>query len=172
MTEVVGLMDEETKELWDNMSLAYTESQGLPLLRREIASSINEGAAGEHVVDPDSVVVVVPEEGIFITMQALCEPGDHVVCVSPSYQSLKQIAQTIGCEVTAWEASWQHSQSGSAEADAPHLAFSIADLRKLMRPTTKMVVVNFPHNPTGWLPPRDMFEDIIKIAAEAGARVC
>ncbi len=54
------------------MSLAYTESSGLPALREEIAGMYGAG------VQPDDVLVLTPEEGIFLSMQALLKPGDEV----------------------------------------------------------------------------------------------
>ena len=56
------------------MSFAYTESAGLPALREEIA-----GMYGPNVQAGD-VLVLAPEEGIFLSMQALLKPGDEVGC--------------------------------------------------------------------------------------------
>ena len=36
-------------------------------------------------------------------MNALLEPGDHVIVTHPGYQSLFSLAETIGCEVTYWQ---------------------------------------------------------------------
>ena len=54
------------------MNLAYTESQGLPALREEIA-----GMYGPNV-SASEVLVLAPEEGIFLSMQALLQAGDEV----------------------------------------------------------------------------------------------
>ena len=54
------------------MSLGYTESTGLPALREEIASMYGPN------VNADDVLVLAPEEGIFLSMQALLQPGDEV----------------------------------------------------------------------------------------------
>ena len=43
------------------------------------------------------VLAVVPEEGIFVTMTTLLEPGDHVVCVAPGYQV--SVRRRVGPEV-------------------------------------------------------------------------
>lgn len=56
------------------------------------------------------------------------------------YQSLSQIAQSTGCEVTPWNV------SVSAEGQ---FSFDVEQLQQLLRPTTRCVIVNFPHNPTG-----------------------
>lgn len=62
--QLLQLADEETKNLWDNLHLGYTESFGHPLLRQEISKLYQE-------VNKDEVLVVVPEEGIFITLNTM-----------------------------------------------------------------------------------------------------
>lgn len=93
-------------------------------------------------------------------MNCLLERGDHVVCTFPGYQSLYQIAEDIGCEVTKWEPvedeSWR---------------FRVDDLLGLLRPDTKLLIVNFPHNPTGALPSANDWRRIVAICAERGIRI-
>ena len=96
MSELLQMADRETRQLWENLKLGYTETYGHPLLRKTIAE-IYQGT------NPENVLGVVPEEGIFLVMNALLEPGDHVICTFPGYQSLYEIARSIGCKVSAWE---------------------------------------------------------------------
>jgi len=147
LAEVLALADVETRARWDALRLAYTESQGHPLLRREVAGLY-------PAVEPDEVLEVVPEEGILLVMHALLEPGDHVVATWPGYQSLFQVARDLGCEVTPWR-----------PAEDRGWRFEVDDLRAALRPTTRLVVVNFPHNPTGALPTR---EELVRLAALVG----
>jgi aspartate/methionine/tyrosine aminotransferase len=146
--EVLTLADEETKSLWNNLKLSYTESQGLPLLREEISNLYQN-------VSIEDILVVAPEEGIFIVMNSVLNKGDHVICTYPGYQSLYEIARAIGCEVTKWlpeeEKGWRFDPN-----------FLIDN----MKPNTKLIVCNFPHNPTGFLPPNNDFKRIINIAKE------
>lgn len=151
MTDLLERADREMKQLWEELTLGYTESWGHPLLRETIAELYTE-------VEAEDVLVVVPEEGIFLSMHALLKPGDHVVCTNPGYQSLHEVARSIGCELSTWE---PHEGRG--------WCFDIDDLARLMREDTKLVVVNFPHNPTGYLPSQEDFESLIEIAHECGA---
>ena len=91
-SELLSLADAETKQLWDNLKLGYTESLGLPILREEVAK-LNKG------ISPDQVLIVAPEEGIFITLNSILDKGDHVICTWPGYQSLYEIVQSLGCEL-------------------------------------------------------------------------
>jgi aspartate/methionine/tyrosine aminotransferase len=150
LTELLALADEKTLDMWNELKLGYTESWGHPLLREEIG-----GMYGG--ISPEDVLTVVPEEGIFLFMHALLEPGDHVVCTYPGYQSLYEVARSIGCRVSTWapdeEMGWK---------------FDIEDLKGLLESKTRLVVVNFPHNPTGYRPPAEDFDKLIDMLRMRG----
>lgn len=150
MNEILGMADQEAKQLWEELMLGYTETMGHPLLRETIAH-IYDG------ISPDDVLVVVPEEGIFLLMHALLEQGDHVVCTFPGYQSLYEIARSIGCEVSTWEPNEDQGWR-----------FDLSQLEEMIRPDTKLVVVNFPHNPTGYLPALKDYEDLLNLVQRRG----
>jgi aspartate/methionine/tyrosine aminotransferase len=146
LQELLDMADEECLQIWNNLRLGYTESQGHPLLRKEIASLYS-------TINEEQVLVLTPEEGIYIAMQSLLKAGDHVVCTFPGYQSLYEIARSLRCEVECWlprqDKGW---------------VFHISDLKKLIRKNTRLLVINFPHNPTGALITRKELEEIIELA--------
>lgn len=131
LQELLALADDETRQLWGNLRLGYTESPGHPRLRAAIAGLYSGLAA-------DEVLVMAPEEGIFLLMHALLGPGDHVVTTFPGYQSLYSLAEAIGCRVGRWEPD-----------EAAGWRFDVAHLERILTPDTRLVVANFPHNPTG-----------------------
>jgi aspartate/methionine/tyrosine aminotransferase len=151
LAELLTLSDAESLQLWQDLKLGYTESQGHSLLRAEIARLYASIAARD-------VLVAVPEEAIFIAMHCLLRPGDHVVATFPAYQSLYEVAAGLGCEVTRWP----------LREDGEHWRLDEAELEASLRPETRLIVVNFPHNPTGYLPPRAFFERVIALAARRG----
>lgn len=153
MTELVSWADDECRGLWESLRLGYTESPGLPQLRAAVAAMYDGVAAAD-------VLEIVPEEGIFLTMNALLRPGDHVIVTWPGYQSLFSLAESIGCEVTYWRPD-----------EARGWRFDPAAVRSALRPSTRMIVANFPHNPTGYLPTREEYEELLAIAAEAGVHL-
>ena len=152
LTELLALADDEARGLWERLWLGYTESAGHPLLRAEIAALY----AG---LDAADTLVAAPEEAIFVLMNALLEPGDEVIVTWPAYQSLAEIARVIGCRVTRWEL----RPAGGAWSLDPD------DLPGLMTPRTRLVVVNFPHNPTGFLPSPEAWDAIVQAVAARGA---
>src|SRR4051812_40784468 len=95
MSELLSMADPESEGLWRNLTLGYTESAGLPALRAEIAK-LYPGLGAD-----DILVFTGAEEGIFVSAHAMIEPGDHIVVVTPAYQSLYEVARAIGADVTA-----------------------------------------------------------------------
>ena len=93
-SEIIAMADEEAKDLWDNLSLGYTESAGLPLLRREIAKMY-----GEEKISDSNVTVLCPEVGIYLSMRAILSKGDEVIVTSPAYQSLIEVASATGAKI-------------------------------------------------------------------------
>ncbi len=129
--------------------LGYTESQGSPTLRQAICG-VYETIQPEHVL-----VHAGAEEAIFLFMHAMLEKGDHIIVHWPCYQSLTDVARSIGCDVSPWRA-----------REEKDWALDLDELRHLMRTNTKAIVVNTPHNPTGFLMPRADFDEINRFARE------
>ncbi len=147
LPELLDLASPERRRQFETLWLGYTETQGHPELRAAIAA-LHAGVDAEHVTE------VVPEEGIFLPMNSLLQAGDHVVAMQPSFQSLWEIARAKGCRLSFWEQ--------RRREDGWH--FDVDELESLLRPDTKMLIINFPHNPTGCLPPRQDFERIVELA--------
>ncbi len=145
-SELLGMADDETRKLWDNLALGYTESIGHPLLREEI-SKLYRGITAENCL------VVAPEEGIFIALNSVLQNGDNVICTYPGYQSLYEIAEGLGCDVTKWE-----------PEEANGWRFNPDFLEENIKSNTKLIIFNFPHNPTGYLPTKEDFKKIVDIA--------
>lgn len=129
--------------------LGYTESTGSPALRAEIAGIY-------ATIRPEEVLVHTgAEEAIFLFMHAVLQPGDHIVVHSPCYQSLFEVARSIGCEVSPWMAREQQDW-----------ALDLDELTGLLRPATRVIVINTPHNPTGYLMPHADFVELNRIARQ------
>ena len=138
---------ERFHQLW----LGYTESQGSPTLRHEISQIY-------HKITPEQVLVHTgAEEAIFLFMHAMLGPEDHVIVHWPCYQSLMEVARSIGCKMTLWKA--DEAQGWALDPD---------DLKQMIKSNTRVIVVNTPHNPTGFLMPEPTFQEVSHIASENG----
>jgi aspartate/methionine/tyrosine aminotransferase len=154
MRELLEMAEPDVSALWNDLRLGYTESPGHPMLRSEVARLY-------QTITPDNVVVSAPEEAILIAMQTLLKPGDRVVCVAPAYQSLYEIARSIGCDVAMWR----------FELAANGWRLDLDQLDALLTEKTQLLVLNFPHNPTGYLPSRDEADTIIALARKRGTYI-
>lgn len=145
MNDILSCANPNELKLWDELKLGYTDSKGDPMLREAISQYYNNAPI-------DDIIVGSPGELNYITMNFLLKPEDHIVSISPSYQSLYQIAKTIGCEVRYWKPNPENWE------------FDITDLEKQIKPNTKLIIINFPHNPTGSYLKKSEFLKIIEIA--------
>jgi aspartate/methionine/tyrosine aminotransferase len=131
------------------LRLGYTESAGSPALREAIAATY------ERLAPDEVLVTAAAEEGIFTLYHALLGPGDHAVVETPCYESALEAARSTGCEISAWsrrfEDGWAHD---------------LDQLERLLRPTTRLLYVNAPHNPTGTQMEAATFRRIVELARE------
>jgi aspartate/methionine/tyrosine aminotransferase len=147
MAELVQMAAPESLEMWHGLKLGYTEPPGHPLLRAEVAKLY------DHIA-PDNVIIAAPEEAIFIAMQTLLAADDHVIAVSPAYQSLYEVARSIGCIVTPWK----------LELNPSGWKLDLNQLEGSLTNHTRMLVLNFPHNPTGHTLSRSEFDSVVEWA--------
>ena len=143
--ELLGLEPGALQELL-GLRLGYTESAGHSALRAGIAA----GYAGINA--SETLVFSGAEEAILAFSLAVLAPDAHVVVQTPCYQSLRTAPEAAGCRVTAWPGRPENGWLPELEA-----------LPALIRPDTRAVIVNFPHNPTGALPDRDWFQALLDI---------
>jgi aspartate/methionine/tyrosine aminotransferase len=133
------------------LRLGYTESPGSRSLRAGIARMYSS-------IGPDDVLVFSgAEEAIFAFMHAALAPGDHLLVHQPCYRSLVDVARSVGCEVTPWEA--REEKGWGLDPD---------ELATLIRPATRAIVLNVPHNPTGHLMSAEAFLRTLRLAEERG----
>lgn len=148
--EVLAL-EPAAAEAFHRQWLGYTESPGSPTLRAEIARLYSTIDARSVLVHAGAV------EPIFGFTHAMLEPGDGVIVQTPHYQALSEIARGIGCEILPWRAREEHGW-------APDLD----ELPKLVTARTRAVIVNLPHNPTGYLMPKDEQARLVEICRRHG----
>ena len=133
--------EEGASERFQQLWLGYTESQGSPALRAEICK-LYETIDSEHLL-----VHAGAQEAILLFMLAAFKEYDHVIVHSPAYQSLAEVARAAGCDVSPWRAREENGWS-----------LDLDELRHLMRTNTQAIIINTPHNPTGYLMSREEYE--------------
>ncbi len=132
---------EGMKKVW----LGYTESLGDSDLRALIAQTYDGVDAGGVIVHSGA------QEAIFNFIFSVLKSNDHIIVLRPAYQSLYSLAKDRNIECSDWNLI-ENEQNWSLD---------LAELKKLIKKNTRALIVNFPHNPTGFLPSREDFDEII-----------
>ncbi|HEX6038562.1 capreomycidine synthase [Longimicrobium sp.] len=97
-------------------------------------------------------------EAIFLVMNALLDAGDEVVVLDPVYPGLGDVVRGMGCRLVPWRL--RPDDGWRPDPDA---------LAALVTDRTRMIVVNFPHNPTGTTLTVEEQDALVAVAERAGA---
>lgn len=144
-------LEPAARDALHSLRLGYTESLGSPNLRETITSLYSN-------ISPDQILVHSgAEEAIFNFMNVALEPGDDIVVQTPHYQSLGEVARGVGARVILWPAEFGRGWF-----------FELDSLARMLTPKTKVVVVNFPHNPTGFVPEAEFVTELSRLSEQHG----
>ena len=152
--EILDFADTEMLSAWENLHLGYTEVPGHPLLREAIAQ-LYPGLTAENILCFGGA-----EEGILCSTNILCGKEDHAIAFTPCYQSLHDLPLALGAEVTAIELKEEDQWLPNIEA-----------LKEAIRPNTRALFINFPHNPTGVVLPAETEQAILDLADKHGFKI-
>ncbi len=152
MSDIVKMATADDLKLWDNLNLSYTESPGLPILRETIAKELYDGLNIDNIM-----MFAGAEDGIFCALHTLIESGDHVIVLTPCYQSLFEIPKLKGALISEIplreENNWR---------------IDLTEIKNALKPNTKCIAINFPHNPTGQVIEEEELKGLIDICKERG----
>ncbi|NWB98692.1 aminotransferase class I/II-fold pyridoxal phosphate-dependent enzyme [Pseudomonas gingeri] len=148
--ELLALADVADREAFETLSLGYTQTFGAPELLEVIASTY------ERQTPADLLCFAGAEEGLYVAMHALLDKGDHAIVVTPNYQSSETIPLSL-CEVTG--VALDPEQDWTLDIDAVAAA---------IRPNTRLISINFPHNPTGKILERERFDALVNLCRQHG----
>jgi aspartate/methionine/tyrosine aminotransferase len=151
MRDLLEMASDEDRQAWEELTLGYIPTFGTSELREAIADTFGPE------VGPGAVVTFAgAEEGLYLAMQVLLGPDDHAVVITPNYQAAESVPLSL-CEVT-----------GIALDPERDWLLDLDELDASLRPSTKVVSVNFPHNPTGTLPSQEDFDRLTDLCEERG----
>jgi len=148
IAELVAMASDEDKYAFEQQWLGYTQTHGHPELREEIAKTYDTATA-ENVL-----CFAGAEEGVYAAMRVLLNKDDHIIVVVPNYQAAESLPLQI-CEV-----------SGIPLNENDNWSLNIDQLKKLIKPNTKLISINFPNNPTGAVIDHDTFNQLINLCRQ------
>ena len=148
-----SVIKEETKKALDRGLVHYTGSTGIIELRKAIVQRILVDKGVEY--DPDEIIVTIGGiEGMFVAIQTLLSLGDEIIVPDPMYVYYKGWTNYAGAKCIPLPLK---------EGD---FSLDIEGLKKNINSSTKMILINSPHNPTGSVFSRQNLEEIAKLSKE------
>ncbi len=153
MRDLLAMASPEDREAFEGLWLGYTETYGAPDLRAAIAETYAHQSA-------DNVLCFAgASEGIFAANNVLLDSDSHAIVVTPNYQSHETLPVAI-CEAT-----------GVPLDPDDNWSLDIDRIADAIRPNTRLVTINFPHNPTGAILPLDRYTALIDLCRKHGVYI-
>jgi aspartate/methionine/tyrosine aminotransferase len=152
LQEILSMASEDSLKIWYDLRLSYTEPRGNPLLLHELNKRYQLRSALHNIC-----VFSGAEEAIYAAFNTILNKDDHAIILTPCYQSLVDIPKYIG-EVTEVKLKFLNGQC----------FFDMAEIEKSVRKNTKLLIINFPHNPSGALMSKEEQFFLIELARRHG----
>ncbi|MFK7918028.1 MAG: aminotransferase class I/II-fold pyridoxal phosphate-dependent enzyme, partial [Ilumatobacter sp.] len=153
MRDLLAYATPQQRAEFDDFWLGYTETWGAPDLREAVATTFRSRAAG------DVLCLAGASEGIFLANNVLLDASSHAIVVTPNYQSHETLPVAI-CEAT-----------GVPLDPNDEWSLDIDRVAAAIRPNTKLVTINFPHNPTGAILDRSRYDALIELCRHHGVHI-
>ncbi len=140
------------EEVFDKGFLKYGQVRGMPIFRdalvKYISSKFNTNVSQDNII-----VSPGARFSIFTAISTLLNPGDEMIVIEPAWPAYKECALNSGIKVrtinTTLEDKWEPS---------------LEQIENTINSNTKMIVLNYPNNPTGKILPEKLQDDIIDLA--------
>ncbi len=132
-----ALIRDAAKRALDAGATFYTQNLGIPPLREAIARYVSRL---HQPIDEGRVAVTSSGvSALMLVYQALFDPGDRVVIVTPVWPNVTEGPKILGAAVTRVALHFEHGWK-----------LDLARLLAALTPGTRGVIINSPNNPTGW----------------------
>jgi aspartate aminotransferase len=140
------------EDVFDKGFLKYGQAKGMPVFREALAKYSSK-KFGTNVSQDNIMVSPGARFSIFTVITTLLNPGDELIVIEPSWPAYKECALNSGIKIraitTTLEGKWEPT---------------IEQIEKVINANTKMIVLNYPNNPTGKILPEKLQDEIVNIA--------
>ncbi|KFM19904.1 Aspartate aminotransferase protein [Marine Group I thaumarchaeote SCGC AAA799-P11] len=146
------IVKDALEEVFDKGFLKYGQAKGMPIFREALAKHASKKFNVD--ISQDNIIVSPGARfSIFTAITTLLNPGDEMIVIDPAWPAYKDCALNAGIKVrtinTSFENKWEPS---------------IEQIQNTINTNTKMIVLNYPNNPTGKILPEKLQDQIIEIA--------
>ncbi len=140
------------EKVYDKGFIRYGDAKGLSQFRSALAKK-NSETFDVKTVQENILVSPGARFSVYLAISTLLNPGDEIIIIEPAWPAYKDCAFNAGVKVrvikTTLESKWEPNINQIEEAITPH---------------TKMIVLNYPNNPTGKILPLNVQDEIIELA--------
>jgi len=140
----------ELSKIYRNKNYHYTDILGIPQLRAKIANTVGYGIKSDQVL-----VTPGGRFAVFCAITSLLKAGDELINIEPTWPAYKECADLIDVKIRTLKTSLNEKWNPN-----------ISKLEKLVNDNTKMIVLNYPNNPTGKILPQSILDKIISLAKD------
>jgi aspartate aminotransferase len=139
-------------EVYDKGYTKYGDSKGMPEFREALAKYVTDKfkvkASSENIlVSPGA------RFSVFLAISSLLNPGNEIIIIEPAWPAYRDNALNSGVKIrtihTTLESKWEPK---------------IEDIENAINQNTKMIVLNYPNNPTGKILPVKLQDQIMNLA--------
>ena len=146
------IVKEALEEVFDKGFLKYGQAKGMPVFREALAKYVSK-KFNVNIQQDNIIVSPGARFSIFTAITTLLNPGDEMIVIEPAWPAYKDCALNSGIKVrtinTTFEDKWEPS---------------LEQIKNIVNSNTKMIVLNYPNNPTGKILNEKLQDDIIEIA--------
>jgi len=140
------------EQVFDKGFLKYGQVKGIPVFREALVKYISN-KFDANITQDNIIVSPGARFSIFTAITTLLNPGDEMIVIEPAWPAYKECAMNAGIKVrtinTTLEDKWEPS---------------LEQIKNTINSNTKMIVLNYPNNPTGKILPEKLQDDIVDMA--------
>lgn len=139
-------------EAYDKGLVRYGPALGMPKLREALAQYCTKKFGSD--VKPENILVSPGGRfSVFLAVSTLLNPGDEIIVIEPAWPAYRDCAIHAGVKVRTISTSLENNWDPS-----------ISEIEQTINSNTKMLVLNYPNNPTGKVLPQKLQDQIIDLA--------
>ena len=148
------IVKEALGEVYDKGFVKYGQVGGMPQFREAIAKKISE-KYGNDFKQENIIVTPGARYAVYLAITTLLNPGDEIIIVEPAWPAYRDCAVNAGIKVQTIKSSLENKWEPSVD-----------QIKNAISSNSKMIVLNYPNNPTGKILPIELQDEIVKVAKE------
>ena len=148
------IVKKSLQEVFDKGYGKYGPVKGIQQLREAIAQNITFKTKDE-IKSENIMVCPGARFGVFASITTLLNPGEEIIVIEPAWPAYKECAMNAGIRVRRVKTDIKNNWEPSIDV-----------IKEVINENTKMIVLNYPNNPTGKILSNELQEKIVNLARE------